>query len=70
MSSCGQKSMYVIHSLIPSPPTVHGSVRPGRRGLRKGTYKGRLNLDNEMRLLTVISVLITMVALKKNEPEA
>ena len=36
------------------PPTGRGSVRPGRRGSRKGTYciRGRLNLDNEMRHLT------------------
>ena len=47
MSLCGQKSKYVIHSLIPSP-TDRGSVRPGRRGSCKGTYKGRLNLDNEI----------------------
>ena len=43
MSLCGQNSMYVIHSLIPSP-TGRGSVRPGRRGSRKGTYKGEVKL--------------------------
>ena len=43
MSLCGQKSMYVFHSLIPSP-TGRGSVRPGRRGSRKGTYKGEVKL--------------------------
>ena len=43
ISLCGQKSMYVIHSLIPSP-TGRGSVRPGRRGSRKLTYKGEIKL--------------------------
>ena len=43
MSFCGQKSMYMIHSLIPFP-AGRGSVRPGRRGSRKGTYKGEIKL--------------------------
>ena len=43
MSLCGQKSTYVIHSLIPSP-TGRSSVRPGRRGSRKSTYKGEVKL--------------------------
>ena len=38
MSLCGQESMSVIHSLIPSPD------RPGRHGSRKGTYKGEVKL--------------------------
>ena len=42
MSLCGQKSMYVIHSLI---PTGRGSVRPGWRGSRNGTYKGEVKLS-------------------------
>ena len=55
MSLCGQKSMHVIHSLIPSP-TGRGTVRLGRRGSRKGTYKGRLNLDNELRKEEIIVI--------------
>ena len=43
MSLCGQKSVYVTHSLIPSP-TGRGSVRLGRRGSRKDTYKGEVKL--------------------------
>ena len=48
MSLCGQKSIYVIRSLIPSPDS---SVRPGLRGSRKNTYKGRLNIDSDMSVL-------------------
>ena len=33
-----------------SPLIKQTSARPGRRGSRKGTYKGRLNLHDEMRL--------------------
>ena len=43
MSLCVKKSMYVIHSLIPSP-TGRGSVRAGWRGSRKGTDKGEVKL--------------------------
>ena len=31
------------------PPTGRGSVRPGRRESRWGTYKGRINSGNELR---------------------
>ena len=44
MSLCGQKSMYVIHSLIPSPDG-RGYVRPGRHGPRKSTDKGEVKLQ-------------------------
>ena len=43
MSLCGEESMYVIQSLFPLP-TGRGSVRPGWRESRKGTYKGKVKL--------------------------
>ena len=43
MNLCGQKSMFVIQNLSPSP-TGRGSIRPGWRGSRKRTYTGEVNL--------------------------
>ena len=47
MSLCGQKGMYVIHSLIPRQVVV--LLGPGGVGHVKVPRRGRLNLDNEMR---------------------
>ena len=49
MFLCGQKSMYVIHSLIPSPDRSWLCKAPGGVGHVKVPRRGRLNLDNEMR---------------------
>ena len=62
MSLCGQKSMYVVHSLIPSPDRSW-LLGPGGVGHVKEPIRGRLNLDDEIKKLPKFALQYTVTVI-------